>query len=365
MNSVGFFIGDFKRSGGTERSCINVVNGLAEDENIEVFLLCTNKEQEKPFFNVSSKVQIVYLNVQNFKLGLLKLYVNVYKAIKKYKIKNVVAVEVYSLLLLFPAFKIAISFGLPVKFIVWEHFNFTVNLGRKLRDYLRKFAAKQVDAIVVLTKRDAELWRSNVQVRGVLTSIPNPSPFLVTSKEYDATAKTIIAIGRLTYQKGFDRLITVWHKFKEGFDKSGNWRLQIIGGGSDKKMLEEKVNQLDMNGSIEFIENTPLIREFYEKAAFLVMTSRFEGLPMTLIEAQAFGLPILAYDCLTGPAEVVTENSGILVKDGDEEKFVLGLLKLTSDAALRVSMSNHSKQEIARFSIKEVSAAWNQLLEKL
>lgn len=144
-----------------------------------------------------------------------------------------------------------------------------------------------------------------------------------------------------------------------------NWKLQIIGSGVDKDMLENKIEEYNLRDNIEMIANTSNIAYYYENAAFLAMTSRFEGLPMTLIEAQSFGLPIIAYDCLTGPSEVITDRSGFLIKDDDQSEFLKKLNVLIADKQLRLDMSEISKKEVVRFTEDNVLDKWSNLLENI
>ncbi|MDM8177221.1 glycosyltransferase [Olivibacter sp. 47] len=250
-----------------------------------------------------------------------------------------------------------------IKLFVWEHFNFTVSLNKKMRVYLRKFAARFADTIIVLTQKDVELWKTNLKVRAKIISINNPSPFPISNNKYKEESTTVIAVGRLKYQKGFDRLLKIWSDFKR-IRPNGLWKLQIIGSGPEADKLKEQSMRLGIGSSVEWIENTAHIKRYYENAAFLAMTSRFEGLPMTLIEAQSFGLPIIAYDCLTGPGEVISKKSGFLIRNGDDDEFVDKLLLLSQDSSLRNRFSYSAREEVTKFSVRNIVMQWLSLLAK-
>ncbi|MFU1858152.1 glycosyltransferase family 4 protein [Sphingobacterium sp. NGMCC 1.201703] len=359
--NIAFYLGDFKRSGGTERSCIAVANELAMSSKHNVFVIVTNKESENPFFEINQNVSIIYLEIENCKREYFSLSKRLKTALKKYQIDILVAVEIMSILFLMPIF-LAKKMGLSkIKLFVWEHFNFTVSLNRKLRTYLRKFAANFADVIIVLTQKDIQLWKDKLNVKAKMISISNPSPFSVSNQKYNELSRNVIAVGRLTYQKGFDRLLDIWSEFIQRSPAS-DWKLQIIGSGSDESKLKEQAEKLKISQSVEWISNTPNVKAFYENASFLAMTSRFEGLPMTLIEAQSFGLPIIAYNCLTGPAEVITEESGILIDDGRQSEFVNGLLMMSTDTSKRITMSQFAKTELERFTPSAVNKKWNDLI---
>jgi glycosyltransferase involved in cell wall biosynthesis len=360
--NVAFYLGDFKRSGGTERACIAVANALIRSKNHNVFLITTNKETEESFFVIDPKIKLIYLDIKSGKREYFSLSKRLKSSLKENKIDFLVAVEVISLIFLLPVFLSKILGRANIKLLVWEHFNFTVSLNKKIRVYLRKFAARYADAIIVLTQKDAELWRANLKVKAKIISINNPSPFVISRKEYNIESTNIIAVGRLKYQKGFDRLLNIWSEFKK-LNPHASWKLQIIGSGPDRDKLKDQATQLGIDLSVEWIENTPHVKSYYENAAFLVMTSRFEGLPMTLIEAQSFGLPIIAYDCLTGPAEVITQSSGFLIEDDNICQFVEQLNILIKNRNLRESMSFAAKKEADRFSEISIVSKWDKLIK--
>lgn len=362
-NTVAFYIGDYRNSGGTERSCIAVVNGLARKGQSKVYLICTNSNEDKPFYDLDETVKVVYLNIQDYKIQYFVCLSRLYKAIRRYKIDSIVAVEMYSLLFVFPVVKLMKLFGLCINLVAWEHFNFTVNLGRKERDFFRKIAARFADNIVVLTERDVELWRSKLKIKRSIVAINNPSPYVVNDGEYNTNTKNILAIGRLTYQKGFDKLLDIWGKYITRFGNEEGWRLFIIGSGPDEEKLKHLIVEYGISKSVKMIANTPDIGSYYSNGAFLAMTSRFEGLPMTLIESQSFGLPIIVYDCLTGPSEIVSENSGFLVKMDDEHDYLIKLNSLITNSELRLKMSANAKEEVKRFAPETVIEKWVQLLK--
>lgn len=362
--NIAFYIGDYTRSGGTERSCLMVANGLASDKNNRVYLLVTNTKEETSFFDIDPTIQIIYLNIKNIKWDYYKLIKRLDTELKINKIDKVVAVEVMSLLFIIPLFIFKNFYKTKTKLWVWEHFNFTVSLGKSLRDWCRKLAAKYADYIIVLTERDTELWSQNLKIRNSIIAINNPSPFDVSDKGYNLDSRKIVAIGRLTYQKGFDKLIDIWSQFLHKYPDKNQWILQIIGSGPDELKLKEQAENLNVSSNIEFISNTPNIKDYYENASLLAMTSRFEGLPMTLIEAQSFGLPIISYDCLTGPSEVISRTSGFLVENNNKNQFIENLYTLLDDEHLRLEMSTYAKIEVLDFSLNKIIEKWNGILNK-
>ncbi|EGR3023171.1 glycosyltransferase, partial [Vibrio parahaemolyticus] len=167
----------------------------------------------------------------------------------------------------------------------------------------------------------------------------------------------IIAVGRLEYQKGFDVLVRL---FKE-VDELGV-KLDIYGVGSEKDELERIINQNNIK-NIELKGKTNDIKEEYIKSDFLVMSSRFEGFGMVLVEAMECGLPCLSFDCPTGPSDIIDHGfNGYLVKLGDERDFINRLIELSSNFELRNELGINAKKSTEKFKIERIIKQWESVL---
>ncbi|WP_446924827.1 glycosyltransferase, partial [Klebsiella pneumoniae] len=125
--------------------------------------------------------------------------------------------------------------------------------------------------------------------------------------------KIVLGVGRLTYQKNFMRLINIW----KNIDTNG-WRLCIVGDGEERKEILTFCRQNGID-NVEVYEATNNIDSWYKKSSALAMTSRYEGLPMVLIEAKNFGVPAIAFDCQTGPVEIIDNDGYVIDYDDDKE----------------------------------------------
>lgn len=361
MINIAFYCSDIRLLAGTERASLTIANELSKLENFNVLIISNQGYKNESKIEIAENIKVCNLNFiykgRQYFQNVLKLS----KLIREYNINVFVSVEIISLFFTFPA----LVLNKNVKYIVWEHFNFTTNLGVPLRSFCRKVAARFADGIVVLTQKDVQLWKKNLNISGCIVSINNPSPFEISKRQYSISSKNIIAVGRLVDQKGFDRLINIWGTMKVRNLIPKEWKLQIIGSGPDEVMLKALAQTYELGDLIEFVNNTDSIREYYENAAFLAMTSRFEGLPMTLIEAQSFGLPIIAYDCLTGPAEIVSSKSGMTINDNNSEDFISGLRILMGDINLRQKMGENAKIEAGRFAPEKIRVRWEKFVTDL
>lgn len=363
MKNIAFYCSDLRILAGTERSTFTIANELANSKYFNVFIFSNEGEKKDIEMEINDSIQFINLDFKSKILGYFRNLIKLNRYLKSNRIDVFVSVEMISIFFTIPV--LFFNNNKRIKFIAWEHFNFNVNLGLKLRDYCRKLAAKYASGIVVLTEKDKDLWIKNLKINGEIINIINPSPFTFDKINYNTESKNIIAIGRLTYQKGFDILIENWRSLKNNWMIDESWQLNIIGSGPDEELLKSLVLNYELDNYINFIPNTNNIKDLYEDSSFLVMTSRFEGLPMTLIEAQSYGLPIVAYDCITGPSEVINSNTGILVEEGNQDEFNKAIFKLINDFELRKFMSMNAKENSKKYSKGNVSKKWIEFLNRI
>lgn len=219
---------------------------------------------------------------------------------------------------------------------------------------------RRFDKFVVLTNEDRGYWGNipNIEV------IPNAA-MLVGNKYSDVSQKRVIAVGRLDYQKGFDRLIKAW----ELVQKSGkylDWRLDIFGQGEWKEMLVGMIRKAGLDGTAFINQPTNHIGDAYAASAMLVMTSNYEGFPMVMIEAMACGLPVISFDYKCGPKDIICEGrNGLIVSDGDIVGFAQAMMKLMGDEDYRMSLSLGAKEIVSTYSEENVMNQWITLFESL
>lgn len=362
-----FFLTNLSNRGGTERSCFLVCNELAKT-GYDVHLFSISGGTDNLAFPLDKAVHIHLLNINARGIKLLLTLPLILFKLKNYIQKNeigfLISVEVMACLFTLPL--LLVTDRKKIKFIVWEHFNFTVDLGLKLRNTFRKIAARNADAIVTLTLKDKEMWETNLEPRAKVFAVYNPSPFPISGADYSSTSCSIIAVGRVTYQKGFDLLLESWKLAMERItEASGNWKLSIIGDGEDKEQIRELISRLEIEDSVDLVANTIHIGQYYKDSSFLCMSSRYEGLPMVLIEAQSYGLPIVAFDCLTGPSEIVTADSGTLCTAFDINEFADSIVAMIANSERRKMMSANAKISAGRFAPDKVSEMWTNMFKSL
>lgn len=141
--------------------------------------------------------------------------------------------------------------------------------------------------------------------------------------------------------------------------------MQIVGDGDDKKQLATFISANNISTSVELVGKTNNIQKYYDDAGIYCLSSRFEGFPMVLLETLSFGLPVVSFDCDTGPEEVLENTGGILVKPNDTNSLALALLELMNDKQKRESISIMSKEKAQKYQPDTIIEHWKKLLEEL
>ena len=356
--NVCFFIGNLNQSGGTERVASVIANGLQKCGH-SVFML-NLQCGEQPFFELTDGIHVSQLFTTEGR-GLLRLpqaIVKLRRYLQQHQIDILIDVESMLTLYALPA-----VVGLNVRHICWEHFNYHVDLGKASRRLARKLAARFADDVITLTERDKQLWLANTTCKAHITAIPNPVTIALPTNINPEKEKLFLAVGRLTYQKGFDLLLQAWAQVAP---LHPDWRLRIVGDGEDKAMLEQLRRDLNIEASTELLPKTNNIAAHYQQAAFFVMSSRFEGLPLVLIEAQAYGLPIVSFNCDTGPAEIIKHGeTGWLCEAGDVADLsdkISNAVSCFNEEVTYKSFSQHSKENRNEFSVDVIIDKWSDLL---
>ena len=188
--------------------------------------------------------------------------------------------------------------------------------------------------------------------------IVNPNRFLTLTNN-----KLLLSVGRLEPQKGFDRLLDVFAELSLCFS---DWYLVILGEGECREELEKKTIELGLVGRVFWLGVVGNVGDWYETADIYVMISRFEGFPNTLLEAMAYGLPVVSVDCETGPRDIIRHGvDGLLVSQDDQAALVDALRKFMEDDALRQRYSKRAVEVRERFSMERVVQKWESLFHEL
>ncbi|MEE2023033.1 glycosyltransferase family 4 protein [Alkalimonas mucilaginosa] len=358
MKKICLFISDMGNSGGTERVSSILINQLC-DKGLDVHVL-NLYSSDKPFFQISEKIQ--YNSLNNVRGAGLTAYFEITRKLRAYLRTNQIncLITVESMLAIYA---VPAVWNLKLNHIVWEHFNYHVDLGRRSRRIARHLAALRADNIVTLTERDKQFWLAESFCFASVSAISNPLTFDVSNELANINSKSFLSVGRLVDQKGYDLLIKAWSIVIKVHPE---WKLNIVGNGERRDDLTVQIEKLNLSGSVNLIPATKEIDIYYKNASAYVMSSRYEGFPMVLLEAMCFGLPIVSFDCNTGPGEMIEHGiTGWLSNAEDVQSLAESMITAINsfnDPEFYACMSNSSLRKATEFNVESFITKWEKIL---
>lgn len=339
MSKVFFIINSMSNKSGTERVVSVLANLFTSKLGHQVTILNRDTDKNRAAYSLSDDVVVNSLEGNYFDF-FRKLQAN----IREYKPDFIIIHNMGKLSLL-----CSLLNKYNAKLISLEHVAFC-SRPNWMR-FISRILYHRIDQVITLTKNDSvqyKSWFSNVSI------IHNISPFSI-DYSINSRKNKIISVGRLVYQKNFQALIMAWEKIQ--YD-SLDWDLEIYGCGEDKDTLinliqNKNIKKVYLKGQVENIQ------DIYKDASFFVMSSRYEGLPMVLLEAQSFGLPIISFDCPEGPSEVIEHNkNGFLVKNQDIDDLANAILELIHNSELRSRFEQQAFIDSKRFQQENILQQW-------
>lgn len=365
---IAYCIEGFYNHGGMERVVSVKANWLAE-HGYDVTIIVARQSGQKPAFKLNN-VNLVDLDcsVINFKTSYKS---RLGEILQKHKFDMVISTGGIELQFLYQitddSSKIIEFHFAWIQHIIMGRFKSTnASIARAIYQTIRTtYFATKYDAIVCLTRQDAKYYKCfshNVY------NIANPLTIKREKAEYNTTSKTIISVGRYSPQKGYDYLIEAW---KDVHVHHPDWSLHIIGPHSNQKstypQCKKAVNSLKLSDSIKLLDYHENMDSIYKSSAFIVVSSRFEGFSLVLSEASAFGLPLISYDCKSGPRDIVINGeNGLLVRPvGNTHNLSKAICTLIENKELRVQMSRNSFKSSIRFTADSIMHNWESLFYAL
>ena len=249
-----------------------------------------------------------------------------------------------------------------------------------LRTHMLERAVSEYDCMVTLTEHDLPIWKRHCRrVERIFNPVTTPPGQVSRLAE-----KRMIAVGRLEDQKNFKDLVSAWSIVAE---RCPDWRLEIFGEGKLEHALRSQIARLGLTGSVILRGVVKDIASEYSNSSALLMTSLHEGFPLALVEASSFGLPLISYDCPTGPSEIIVDAgdggdagnvpaatfdqaagntpNGYLVPVGDVRTLADRICRIASDDSLRLRLGAASKASSRRFTPETIISAWEHLFSSL
>lgn len=363
--------------GGMERVLLNKVRYLVEKMGWEILIVTTDQHNRPPFYPFPAEVRMVDLGINysedNAKGTLAKVrgYLKRRTQHKKALTTLLMQERADIVVSLYPSessFLPDIKDG--SKKVLELHYCkfFRLQYGRKglmglidrYRTRLDERLVRRFDRFVVLTEEDKGYWGNlpNIEV------IPNAALF-IAPRHSTQTEKRVIAVGRLDYQKGFDRLIEAWALVQQN-PACRSWRLDIFGQGEWQELLEEMIRERGLRQTAQINPPSKQIGEEYAASSILVMSSHYEGFPMVMLEAMACGVPVVSYDFKCGPRDIIREgDNGLIIPEGDISALAEGICRLIQEEELRRSMSMKAQEVTTTYSEEKVMRRWITLFNSM
>ena len=388
---IRFVILNGYAGGGTVRTAVTMANELSSRHDVELVSVVRNRQ--RPTFEVEAAVRIVPLVDSRTRRpeaphrpwpvdALLTTARRALRAAPTVLAKHDVRHRVYSaysdvklwrylrgldggvVIGTRPGLNLAIARLAPpsVVKVGQEH----LNLGRHrpaLRTAIEEWYPR-LDALATLTTPDADAFTDLLGDRLRVLAVPNAVPDLHgATADPGGDAKVIVAAGRLTPQKGFDMLLRA---FAELAPRHPGWQLRIYGRGPLKAKLEDRIAELGLTGRARLMGFSSSIHRAFARSSIYVMSSKFEGFPMVLLEAMGCGLPPVSFDCPTGPGDIITHGrDGLLVPPKDVGQLATAMERLMLDPALRRSMGAAARLTVHQYSADAIGHRWEDLFVEL
>ena len=241
-----------------------------------------------------------------------------------------------------------------------EHMNYSAHSPLQQEQIAGRYSS--LDALVVLTEHDRVEYAAALPRMARSVRIPNAAPQPQGGLS-SLTEPVVLAAGRLTRQKGFDRLIPAFARVAR---KHPDWTLRIYGRGPNRKQLERLIADHDVASNVVLMGPVQDLEQQMAGASLFALSSRFEGLPMVMLEAMSNGLPVVSFDCPTGPRELIDDGEdGTLVPDGDVDALASAITDLIEDEQKRRRYGAAAADKAAAFSLATVGQQWDALLDDL
>ncbi|OBX21894.1 glycosyltransferase involved in cell wall biosynthesis [Gelidibacter algens] len=347
--------------GGAERVLTLMVNSLAKNpkNSISVITLFQGKEDYKldPAVNRVKLKQTKFIPSHTFR--------SIINLSRYYRKKSNRPHVIVSFITLTNLIAIVVAKLFSIKIIAQEHNSFMRHMdGReRITDFTKKHVYKMADVITVLTSYDIEYYQKHGATVYVM---PNPCSFTPISENSHNREQTILAVGQLDryHHKGLDNLIKLIAPILKEYP---DWQLKIAGSGKKGlkhlTQLAEEHHILDKVIFTGFINN---VSEVMYQTSIFILPSRFEGLPMVLLEAMSQGMACIAYDCKTGPSDIIeNDKNGFLIEDQNMTKMQKGLGDLLISKDLRLRLSNEGINSLDKYNISAITERYEALFKKI
>ena len=350
---------DITVTGGAEQVSVSLANELCKSHKIYIYSI--NAENDSIPYTLDKSVLCVWGPKGKKRLNeMIKASFSPFiKFVKREKIDIVLSMGNY------PALIVSLTrFFNKAKYVFCDHGALINQWKQKDVTAIRFWDMLLADRVVVLTERTRDDYcRLFYCPKKKVRCIYNWNDVLPAAKDYDADSKKIISVGRFGKEKGYDMLPDIAEKI---FRKHPEWEWDVYGDGETFLSVKEAIKERGIDDRVHLRGNQKNVKSLYQDYAFLILPSYREGMPLVLLEAKANRLPLLSFDILTGPREIIRDGiDGYLIPPYNVEKMAEKAVRLIEDKELRKRMSDNSQDNLDKFSKEEIEKKWMALFAEL
>ena len=354
------------------------INYLAEHTDYDLYMILTESPEKPWCYKMNPQIKWVNFNINFDELDTMPIYKKVFSYFMKQR-KYKKAFNNY-LMMIRPditvsALRREINFINDIKDgsrkigeihfsrLFYRNFNFSF-MPKFINSAMTSFWSKglvknikKLDKFVVLTNSDYNHWpelSNKMVIPNFISNFPSQHSLLENKK--------VVAVGRYTWQKGFDMLIDAWCSVS---NSNSDWTLHIYGLG-DNEYYQNLANEKGVGNRVVCHSAVKNVYEVYTDSSIFVLSSRYEGFGLVLAEAMATGLPSVAFACPDGPSDIITDGEdGVLVENGNVENLANSLLSLITNPEERLRMGTNARKNMRRYDKKQIMQQWIELFESL
>lgn len=362
-----FVIHSLTSVGGAERILSLLANSLSH-KGQDVLIAVFDKESENPFYQISSEITIIPLNIKKASRILDAVHMimgclRIRNAVKQYKPDLLISFLTYENIL-----SLSAALGLKIPLVVSERNDPRRSTKSRVLSWLRRKLYPNARYVICQTQDMVQLFNPPLDNAMVI-----PNPVLVPEKQEKTSEiplpqeNILFAVGGMTkekiHQKGFDILFDVFSQTVETYP---NWTLVILGDGPERRQLELKVQNMGMHGKILLPGNVKDIHTVLSLGDLFVLSSRYEGFPNALCEAMVCGLPVVSFDCPTGPRDIIRDDvDGLLVESENSVALKHAIESFMKDEKKRRKFGKHAEEIAQRFNESTVIKKWYDCISEI
>ena len=360
--NICFLLGGLHQNGGIGRVTAMLANDLSKDDRYRITLMCYSDPNLPNLYNLSSNIDQKYF-LDSYSSMTQQILFGGVNRLRKYLKQNNIDILIACGALFYPISVLACR-RIKTKCICWEHSNPKGNDDHRYQYFARLFGIKRADLNVVLTKQALNVYKSAYKVDNVV-QIYNPvdDAVFAFSGEYKAESKRIISVGRLSYQKNFELAIEIASKV---LPQNPEWNWDVYGKGEEELKLRELIDAKGISRQFHLCGQVEDLYERYKNYSFMVMTSRYEGFPMSLLEGLGNSLPLLSFDIPTGPNEIIDNGeNGYIFEPFNVDLMANCINELMKNDNLLKKLSEAARRKADMFSQQEITCSWKRILTQI